>query len=259
MSFILDALRKSEHERQRQSGPALVEAAAAAPKARTNRWATAAVVLLVVNLLAVGVLLLVRSDKERSRAESASTAPTPSAATPQPSPPAAPPVAAAPPRTAVTGSARPPPMLSPAEPPRAPGRNPLESEVLDESPPPANESLAQAAMPPAGPPAVTQAPTRRGTVVYQSMPEADPVTSNPPPRPYSDLPTADEIMARGGLPELRLELHVYSAKPAERFVFVNGHRYREGDTTQEGAVVQEITRDGVVMSLHGSQFLLPRE
>jgi len=258
MSFILDALRKSEHERQRQSGPALVEAAAAAPKARTNRWATAAVVLLVVNLLAVGVLLLVRSDKERSRAESASTAPTPSAATPQPSPPAAPPVAAAP-RPAVTGSARPPPMLSPAEPPRAPGRNPLESEVLDESPPPANESLAQAAVPPPGPPAVTQAPARRGTVVYQSMPEADPVTSNPPPRPYGDLPTADEIMARGGLPELRLELHVYSAKPAERFVFVNGHRYREGDTTQEGAVVQEITRDGVVMSLHGSQFLLPRE
>ena len=32
MSFILDALRKSEHERQRQGGPGLAEVAVAAPK-----------------------------------------------------------------------------------------------------------------------------------------------------------------------------------------------------------------------------------
>lgn len=149
-------------------------------------------------------------------------------------------------------------MLSPAV-PEAPGRNPLENEVVDESVPPANEALAQAAMPPEGPPAVVQAPPRRGTVVYQSLPEADPVTSLPPPASHRNLPTADEMAARGGLPELRLELHVYSSRPAERLVFVNGQRYREGETTREGAVVEEITIDGVVMSLQGNRFLLPRE
>ena len=54
MSFILDALRKSEHERQRQTGPALVEVAVAAPKPKPNRWAGAAIALLVVNLVAIG-------------------------------------------------------------------------------------------------------------------------------------------------------------------------------------------------------------
>ena len=60
MSFILDALRKSEHERQRQTGPALVETPVAAPKPKSNVWATAAIALLVVNLVAIGLLLLVQ-------------------------------------------------------------------------------------------------------------------------------------------------------------------------------------------------------
>ena len=37
MSFILDALRKSEHERQRQTGPALAEVPVAAPKPTQQR------------------------------------------------------------------------------------------------------------------------------------------------------------------------------------------------------------------------------
>ena len=47
MSFILDALRKSEHARQRQTGPGLAEVPVAPAKSRTNVWATAAVALLV--------------------------------------------------------------------------------------------------------------------------------------------------------------------------------------------------------------------
>jgi general secretion pathway protein B len=140
-----------------------------------------------------------------------------------------------------------------------PGRNPLQAEVVEESPPLDEEAVARAAAPPPGPPAVVRAPTRGGTVVYQPLTELDPVTSRPSPPAPSNLPTAEELTARGGLPELKLELHVYSNKPAERFVFVNGSRYREGDTTREGAQVEEITRDGVVMNLRGNRFLLPRE
>jgi len=68
MSFILDALRKSEHERQRQSGPALVETPVATPKPRGNPWATAAIALLLVNLVAVGVFLLLKSRDEPASA-----------------------------------------------------------------------------------------------------------------------------------------------------------------------------------------------
>jgi general secretion pathway protein B len=105
-------------------------------------------------------------------------------------------------------------------------------------------------------------PTRRGSVVYETVPDADPAAAYRAPTSRSAtsaLPTADEVMARGGLPALRLELHVYSTKPQERVVFINGQKYREGDTTQEGASVEEITREGVVMNLRGSRFLLSND
>ena len=103
-------------------------------------------------------------------------------------------------------------------------------------------------------------PVQRGSVVYQSLPDAEPAATHAAqPSHASELPRADEMTARGTLPELRLELHVWSTKPQERFVFVNGRRYREGDATADGATVEEITREGVIMNSGGNRFLLSRE
>jgi general secretion pathway protein B len=63
----------------------------------------------------------------------------------------------------------------------------------------------------------------------------------------------------GSLPELRLDLHVYTANPAERYAFINMHKVREGETTVEGVQVKEITRDGVVLDYRGTEFLLGRQ
>jgi general secretion pathway protein B len=278
MSFILDALRKSEHERQRQSGPALVETPVATPKPRGNPWATAAIALLLVNLVAVGVFLLLKSRDEPAsasvppQATSAQPAPAPAAVSGAPRTAPAPTSAPAAQATVTRTLPAPPPMLRPAEPPPSPaGRNPLEEEVGGYSPPMEYEAAASAAAPPPGPPAVARStPGRGGTVTYQSVPEAYPITSATAAaaaeaiaaeaaNPTRSLPRADEVAARGGTPELRLELHVYSTKPAERFVFINSHRYREGDRTQEGATVEQITPDGVIMSAGGSRFLLGRD
>jgi general secretion pathway protein B len=266
MSFILDALRKSEHERQRQTGPALVEVAVAAPRQKTNRWATAAIALLLVNLVAIGVLLLVKSQDEPTAAAPAAEAPA--TATPAAPTGAAPARVAAPAAQAsVTQTlpeqqdTAPPPTLRPAEaPPVAGTRNPLEQEMSAYSPAMEYEAAAAAAAPPPGPAAVTPA-RRGGSVVYQSVPDAEPAsTYHPPPGGSTGhLPQADEMTARGTVPELRLELHVWSTKPQERFVFVNGRRYREGETTAEGAAVEEITPDGVIMNSGGNRFLLSRD
>ena len=270
MSFILDALRKSEHERQRQTGPALVEVPVAAPKPRTNTWATAAIALLVVNLVAIGVLLIVRSGNappDAPAAQAPPTSPAPIAAAapavPGPTPAATPqgPAAQTPARTAAP--AVPPPMLRPAEPVAPATRNPLEREVAGYTPGMEYEAAAGAAAPPPGPPAVVAEPRRGGTVVYESLPDAGTMTpagpARPPGSPSRNMPTADEVAASSGLPELRLELHVYSTRPPERFVFINSAKYREGDTTPEGAAVEEITPEGVVMSARGNRFLLPRD
>jgi general secretion pathway protein B len=265
MSFILDALRKSEHERQRQTGPALVETPVAAVKPKSNTWAVAAIALLVVNLVAIGVLLLLKSrDDSPTAAAPASGSPAPIAAAAPPAtsaPAPAPAAQASITQTApVPAPAPPPPMLRPAaEPAPANGGNPLEREMASGVPGMDSEAAAAAAAPPPGPAAVQS--TRRGSVVYQELPEAGPMTDRQVAASAStntdNLPTADELAGRG-VPEMKLELHFYSNRPQERFVFVNGRRYREGDTTADGFQVVEITADGVVMSQGGNRFLLPR-
>jgi general secretion pathway protein B len=75
----------------------------------------------------------------------------------------------------------------------------------------------------------------------------------------SGLPGADEIAARGTIPVLHLDLHVYATQPQQRFIFVNSHRYREGDTLTEGPVVEQITPDGAVLSFRGSRFRLSND
>jgi len=113
VSFILDALRKSEHDRQREKGPGLAEVAVSPPKPKKNVWATVAVGLLVINLLAVGVLLLRRAG-QHSNATVTNAAATGGAATgagtgtldaPQPT--------RDPPVTAATGTAPTNPRLVP--------------------------------------------------------------------------------------------------------------------------------------------------
>jgi general secretion pathway protein B len=58
MSFILDALKKSENDRQRQSGPALFEVRVAPPRSKLPMLAIVIVSLLVVNLGVVGWIML---------------------------------------------------------------------------------------------------------------------------------------------------------------------------------------------------------
>jgi general secretion pathway protein B len=94
MSFILDALRKSEIERQRQNGPSIVEI----PVAREDRRLPIALVaiglLLAVN---VGVLLFFLLRDSGSPAVEATPAVAvvapPAVATPAPLPPGVPPAA----------------------------------------------------------------------------------------------------------------------------------------------------------------------
>ena len=58
MSFILDALKKSETDRQRQNGPALFEVRMAPPKTGLPLWAIGLGGLLAVNLVIVAWVLL---------------------------------------------------------------------------------------------------------------------------------------------------------------------------------------------------------
>jgi hypothetical protein len=85
---------------------------------------------------------------------------------------------------------------------------------------------------------------------------AAPVKTTPPAAPA--VPSVDDLVAGGQLqpPNLSLDMHTYSNDPAACFVYINMRLYHNGDTTREGAIVEEITADGVVMRMHGLRFLL---
>jgi general secretion pathway protein B len=76
-------------------------------------------------------------------------------------------------------------------------------------------------------------------------------------RRAGELPSRDEVLAQGNaLPDLRLDLHVYAANPAERFVFINMRKLREGESLPEGVRVDEITQNGVELSYRGRRFAI---
>jgi hypothetical protein len=90
MSFILDALRKSEIERQRQSGPSMAEF----PAAREDRRLPVALIaigfLLAINVAVVLFFMLRQSPAPAAAATQVAAAPPASVTSP-------PPVSAAPP------------------------------------------------------------------------------------------------------------------------------------------------------------------
>ena len=92
--------------------------------------------------------------------------------------------------------------------------------------------------------------------------ERDPLlTSGDDKSDQEVLPTISELDLTGAnaLPEMHLDVHVYATKAAERFVYINMRKYREGATLAEGPVLERIRRDGVVLDYHGLRFVLPRQ
>lgn len=235
MSFILDALRKSEIERQRQSGPSMAEF----PIAREDRRQPVAMiaigVLLAVN---VGVLLFFLLRDKAAPAAAATQVAVPAPVSVTSAPPTGAAAAGSPPATTTT--------LAPAVPSEA---SPLEAEAggvddYSESAPPIYGTTST--LPPDAPD-----PTL--------LPE--PTAPAQPGVVYGQAPTSEEasaVTAATGLPELTIDLHIYSEIPAKRAVFINGRRYAQGDHIAEGPVVEQITREGAMLSYRGRRFLLPR-
>ena len=78
--------------------------------------------------------------------------------------------------------------------------------------------------------------------------------------PAGSLPLYAQIAGEPGstLPQLHLDLHVYSPLPGKRFVMINMQKLHQGDALADGVSVVTIRPDGVVLSYQGREFLLPR-
>ena len=228
MSFILDALKKSELERQRQSAPGLIDNGIAERRKRLPIWAVALGILLGVNLIVLAFTLTRKS--------------TPAAHASR----AADPVSA--------------PDASPA-PPADQHFSPLDSAPVyaPEIPVAALDSPAPAQTPAARTGAIGGA----GNAAIHRENRPDPLLTDADANAENQevLPSMSEISLNGAqaLPELHLDVHVYATRPAERFVYINMRKYHEGAALQEGPTVERIRRDGVVLNYQGLRFILPRQ
>jgi general secretion pathway protein B len=250
VSFILDALRKSETERQRQAGPGLVDAGYRPPARRRSVWLPLLALVLTANLALMAWYLLrpVAPDADAPHAG----APAGTAATGMPAaPPAAPPAATA----AAPSAGR---SLADAAGVAAPEEGPWEATADL----PASDGAVEAGVPEAAAePAAGGVPPAAATAATGIAQEAAGAAPARPAIVEDDLPTATQLMESGAIPPrpLHLDIHVWSDVPAERFVFLNMRKYGEGAELPDGARIEEITRDGVVLSQSGQRFVLNRD
>lgn len=242
MSLILDALKKSEAERQRQSGPTLLEVRVSQPRRRYPAWVIAVGALLAVNMLLLVIFMLHRPASSQAplpQTGAAAMAPSAAAAAGAPGAPAAPSSGVVAPVAPLAPVAQAPVLdtsasldggsgaLQPI--PRVPQRQ-ASSEPSDSIGNPADDE-------PAVPLGRDGASSERDSAGH-----------------YANLPNFSDL--GGDLPELRLDLHVYAERPRERYAMINMHRVREGDVLPEGPRVLAITREGVALDYRGQEFML---
>lgn len=219
MSYILDALKKSEAERQQQNLPGFADIPGAARRVSTPVWIWLLAGLLLVNAVVLA-LLFVNSDSSAGPPRSEAAAP---AATSAPAP------------AEVVNAVRERPAN--AQPAAADTDTPA---VAVRNTPPAQPAVTRTAPPPA---ATVTSPPATATETSAALPT------------LMDLRISGDVQ----LPDLHLDIHVYSQSPDDRFVFINMTKYRERSQLSEGPLVKEIRKDGVVLEYRGREFLLPRE
>jgi len=224
MSFILDALKKSETDRQQQGAAEFAGVPTSSGPTRAPRWLWFLGLLLAVNL-AVLVGLLMRPETRVATVDiEASPASGVNAASPAP-------------------------------------------EVDGTEPEPSFEERVAAAQrnaPPRQEPTPGNLPRTEATppVTETSVLRVDePGGNRQSGVDVAALPTFLEVLTNGTVqvPDLHIDIHVYSEAPQDRFVFINMSKHREQSQLSEGPVVEAITPQGVVLNYQGTSFFLPRD
>jgi general secretion pathway protein B len=247
MSLILEALRRSEAERQLGRAPDVL---APMPVLRVSRptrhwpWWTALALLLT----ALAVWGMWRYAQPHGPAATTAAAGTQF-------------VAAAPPRITMRPLQEDASQTHPAI--IATNATPI---VLRQSPPTMPRTPAMNTVPPitaglSSDVAATAAAARVAT------PPPAPVV--PPPEPTAaeaPLASPDALLSigdlspgeRASLPALKVSMHVYAEQPGNRFMIIDGTRVGEGARIGDRIVLVQIRRDGGVLDIGGRRVLLPK-
>jgi general secretion pathway protein B len=224
MSYILDALRKSESERRQGRVPDLGQQVQLVhkPKKRSSTVALWIGIGLILNAVVLAVVFwqppqtFIATDQPEPATNSMTIEPEPA-----PRPEAQPAAEAAPERE------------TEAEPVRSVEPEPEASDAPGDTPVPRER-----------PTIIVPSPSLSG----QFQPSAGATTGGQVPH-LLEMPRAFQR----SLPDLVFNSHVYASEPSKRRVMINNHYLKSGESF-EGVRVQTITEDGVVLSKDGRAF-----
>src|SRR5665811_325014 len=220
MSYILEALKKSDQQRQRGAAPTLqgAQVTVAAPKRPLFIYYG----LLAAVLLGAGIMIGWLRPWQ-----------------PEQPPPETEPIAAPAPLTA------PPETLS---------------KTAQEFPAPNLTRAGQpvpvvGAMKPNNPALVSSGtPSAAAPIPDKTMPEKPAslvgVAQEQKAIPMDELP----LQIRQEIPAMTVQLHAYSSNPSERLVYINSIRLLEGGSLMLGLRLEQITPDGMIFSYKGYRF-----
>jgi general secretion pathway protein B len=279
MSYILDALRKADAQRQRDPARGIhaqpLGASSLGPQARGGRgvrlWSAAAVG--VVALSSAGWYLYrgkaddvvaprQASAKSGERVPASMTTLAQAQTAPVVGNPGAAPAAVAPapmPAPAISPApvlnpppvVNPPPVTNPAPAPGQPYPVPAPDPRATSQPNMRGAPQPQSGTP-AGTPLTARSPAARVAPVTPGMAVAPrpaisaPVPPPPPTPPVAGLPAdAPKLVLSGG---------VYSTNPAQRMLIVNGQVFNEGSEVAPGVKLEEIKARTVVLGFRGTRY-----
>jgi len=222
MSYILDALKKSDQQRQRSMRPTLPAAQAmiAAPGQLISwRYGLIAAALLCVGIV-IGWVRPWQSGQDESARISAETRLAP------------------PSRDASKKLSEPVEQEGSAE-QALPGRNAG-----------ASANTGQVIIPPTTGSAISPSVV----VGLTAMPKLKTNTSEQEPRENAVSLAELPVSIRQELPLITVQLHSYSSNPASSIVSINSRMLKEGESLAEGLKLEQITADGVIFSYKGYRF-----
>lgn len=233
MSYILDALRRAETERQRGAVPSLqppswpaATAAASLPRPRTS-WRAVALGLGVLGIGAAALWWLRTGDVSEDRSVPPPTTDRPLA---------------------------PKPMEAPASLATKPWPEPAPAATGTPGPVPPRAIPSRRGPPvPGQPPASIAPPAALPSNTAHSTAAASASSAAPLPPWVSDLPDA----VRQQLPPLVITGSVYSENAAQRLLIINGQVLGQGTSPAPGVIIDTIGKDSTVVRWRDRRLRLP--
>ena len=241
MSYILDALRKSDQQRQQGATPTLASVPLPVQEPRRRRVLWLGALAAVLFIMGIGIGWWLPWQPEMPHPDRAPMHPL---------------AAGAAPRFSDSGET--------AEPPQRARSQAKEGILVSAAPPVANATQTSPGVQPTAPAVAAEEGRRERAINTTAAPHAPAPAGSATPFGAEAGPSTVEskIMARSDLPaailqevpKMTVSLHAYSSNPTSRLVGVNDQLLHEGDSLAPGLVLEQITPADMVFSYKGFRF-----